>query len=143
MSDWEDDMLMWEAGFAYAYAPHNLHPLSPFMATYDFIQDPTDPYKAGYMTGTVTTNIPVKTGGTYVSFSTLVWLLTTRAPYSPALTIPIVASAAIDLQVRAGKHIAEGGTKGKDMYTGSRRYEESANTQGLNLIYTGPGGIKV
>lgn len=143
MADWEDDMLMWEAGFAYAYAPHNLHPFSPFLATYEFVQDPTDPYKAGYLTGTVTTNIPIKTGGTYASFSTLVWMLTTRVS-TPALTIPIVASAAIDLQVRAGKHIAEGGTKGKDMYTGSRRYEETAKTQGFNLIYQpGGGGMQI
>jgi len=135
---WQDEMLMWEAGFAYAYAPHNLHPISPIGATYDFIQDPTDPYTAGYLTGTITSNMPVRTGGSYASFSTLVWMLTTKVN-TPALAIPIAASAVIDAQVRAGKHIAEGGTKGKDMYTGSRRYEESAKELGYTLLYQ-PGG---
>ena len=138
---WQDEMLMWEAGFAYAYAPHNLHPISPIGATWDFIQDPTDPYAAGYLTGTITSNIPVRTGGSYASFSTLVWMLTTKVS-TPALAIPMTASAVIDAQVRAGKHIASGGTKGKDMYTGSRRYEESAKTSGYTLSYQ-PGGIKI
>lgn len=143
MPDLEEGLYRWEAGFAYSYAPHNLHPLSPVLATYDFIRDPTDPYKAGYLTGTVTANIPIRTGGHYASFSTLVWMLTTRVP-TLALTAPIAASAAIDLQVRAGKHIASGGTKGKDMYVGSRRYEETAKTQGYNLVYqAGGGGIQI
>jgi len=140
---WQDEMFEWEKGFAYAYAPHNLHPLSPLGATYDFIQDPTDPYSAGYLTGTVAANIPVRTGGSYASFSTLVWILTTKVS-TPALAVPMAASAVIDLQVRAGKHIASGGTKGKDMYEGSRRYEESARTSGYTLQYQpGGGGIQI
>jgi hypothetical protein len=140
---WQDEMLMWEAGFAYAYAPHNLHPISPLGAFYDFIQDPTDPYSAGYLTGTITSNIPVRTGGRYASFSTLVWVLTTKVS-TPVLAIPVAASAVVDLQVRAGKHIASGGTKGKDMYTGSRRYEESAKELGYTLSYQpGGGGMQI
>lgn len=126
---WEDEMLEFEAGWAYAFAPHNLHPLSPISAGYNFIQDPTDPFTAGYLTGSLITNIPVRSGGSYASFSTLVWMLTTKVS-TPALAIPMAASAVIDLQVRAGKHIASGGTKGKDMYTGSRRYEDTAKKQG-------------
>ncbi|AXQ65347.1 MAG: hypothetical protein [Circular genetic element sp.] len=140
---WEDEMLEFEKGWAYAYAPHNLHPLSPIGASIDFINDPTDPYAAGYLTGSLLTNIPVRTGGSYASFSTLVWMLTTKVS-TPALAVPMAASAAIDLQVRAGKHIASGGTKGKDMYTGSRRYEESAKTLGYTLSYQpGGGGMQI
>ena len=140
---WQDEMLAWEAGFAYAYAPHNLHPISPIGAAADFISNPTDPYASGYLTGTITSNIPVRTGGSYASFSTLVWMLTTKVS-TPALAIPMAASATIDATIRAGKHIASGGTKGKDMYTGSRRYEESAKTVGYNFVYQpGGGGMQI
>ncbi len=126
-------------GFSYAYAPHNIHPLSPFTSGYEFYKDPTDPFKAGQFTGSITSNVPIKSDGQYGSFSTLVWMLASRGGSIPIIGT-MALTAAVDLQVRAGSHIASGGTKGKDMYTGSRRYEETAKSQGHNLVWTGGGG---
>lgn len=130
---------MFAAGLAYAYAPHNIHPLSPVTSGMYFYENPTDPFAAGQFTGSVTSNIPIKSDGQWGSFATLVWMLASRAGSVPILGTMAV-SATIDLQVRAGKHISSGGTKGKDMYTGSRRYEETAETLGHNLVWTGGGG---
>ena len=143
MATWQEEAFEFEKGFAYSYAPHNLHPLSPIQAAYSASQNPSDPYAMGYLTGTIVSNIPVKTGGSYASFSTLVWMLSTKVS-TPVAILPIVGSAIVDVQIKAGKHIAAGGTKGKDMYTGSRRYEESAKTVGYNLAYQpGGGGMQI
>lgn len=137
------DMTDFTLGFSYAYAPHNLHPFSLPGAMIDFANNPTDPYSAGYATGTIAANIPVRIDGSIGSVSTLVWVLASKAHAAPVVGI-IAASEVVDLQVKAGMHIAEGGTKGKDMYTGMRRYEEQANTSGYNLIYQpGGGGIPI
>ena len=139
-----DEMLEFQTGMAYAFAPHNFHPLSPVDAGFQVYEDPTDPFAWGYLTGSTITVVPftVNPSGRkreLTSIAAFVYLNATKGGGATALAIPMAASQIIDLQVKAGKHIASGGTKGKDMYTGSRRYEESAESLGYSLVYQ-PGG---
>ena len=142
-----DEMLEFQTGMAYAFAPHNFHPLSPIDAGIQVYQDPSDPFAWGYLTGATISVTPfaINPSGRkteWTSISAFVYLNATKGGGAMALALPMAASQIIDLQVKAGKHIASGGTQGKDMYTGSRRYEESAKTSGYSLSYQ-PGGIVI
>ena len=53
-----EEMLEFQKGIAYAFLPHNFHPLSPLSAGYDVYKDPTDPFAWGYMTGSALTMAP-------------------------------------------------------------------------------------
>ena len=137
-------MLEFQTGMAYAFAPHNFHPLSPVDAGIQVYQEPTDPFAWGYLTGATISVTPfaINPSGRkteWTSISAFVYLNATKGGGATALALPMAASQIVDLQVKAGEHIASGGTKGKDMYTGSRRYEESAKTLGYSLVYQ-PGG---
>lgn len=140
-----DEMLEFQTGMAYAFAPHNFHPLSPVDAGIQVYEDPSDPFAWGYLTGATISVVPfaINPSGRkteWTSISAFVYLNATKGGGATALAVPMAASQIIDLQVKAGKHIASGGTQGKDMYTGSRRYEDTAEDQGHNLVWTGGGG---
>jgi len=68
-------------------------------------------------------------------------------PILPGQGLPIplpvrLGLLAIDLQLEAGKAIAQGDVAGKSQYTGQAGAAESARSLGMNLIYQ-PGGIQV
>ena len=146
---WQDEALEFEKGMAYSFAPHNFHPLSPIGGIYGVYENPTDPFAWGYMTGTTISMVPFRVNPSgrkneLTTMSSFLYVTATKGGGALALALPMAASQIIDLQVKAGKHIASGGTKGKDMYTGSRRYEESAKTLGYNLTYQpGGGGMQI